>query len=291
MQPWLIIGAGDVAARMIPLIGHRVRLFALCRHPEKASFWRSLGVIPIVGDLDNPNSLKRIAGIAHGIFHFAPPNAQGINDFRTRHLISALSRSNSLPQRLIYISTTGVYGDHQGRWVDETTPTHPTSGRAKRRVDAENQLRQFAKRKAIKLTILRAPGIYAENRLPLTRLIEKLPLIIAEEDTWSNHIHALDLARAAVLSMYQPYHSRVYNVVDNQPMQIGEFYDYLADFLKLSRAPRLTKSQVKTTINEISWSFMAESRKIANLRLVKELSFEFLYPSVLNCLAKLNYKN
>ncbi|MBU6468023.1 MAG: SDR family oxidoreductase [Betaproteobacteria bacterium] len=287
MKRWLIIGAGDVAARMVPLIQHRARLFALCRNPEKADYWRDLGTTPIIGDLDDPQSLTQIAGIAEGVFHFAPPNLGGDKDLRTRHLISALSRSNSLPQHIVYISTTGVYGDQQGGWVDETTRKQTQSARAIRRVDAENQLRRFACHQTIKLTILRAPGIYAEDRLPLKRLSDQLPLVTKEEDSWSNHIHALDLARSAVKSMYQPRNSRAYNVVDNEPMQIGDFYDQLADHFQLNRAPRLAKEQVKNIISEISWSFIAESRKITNQRLTKELNFEFLYPSVTSCLAKL----
>jgi nucleoside-diphosphate-sugar epimerase len=287
MKRWLIIGAGDVAQRMMPLLKHRVRLFALCRHPEKAHFWRQLGAIPILGDLDDPKSLTRIAGVADGIFHFAPPNMTGTKDIRTRHLISALSRCHSVPQSIVYISTTGVYGDYQGQWVNETTPTKPTSSRAKRRVDAENQLRDFARRTGASLTILRAPGIYAENRLPLNRLKEQLPTIQDNEDSWSNHIHALDLARAAILSMHQPFNSRVFNTVDDEPMQIGTFYDMLADFFDYARPQRLSRNQVKNMISEISWSFMAESRKIANMRLTQELGFSFFYPSVLSCLSNL----
>ncbi|KXW55947.1 SDR family oxidoreductase [Ferrovum sp. PN-J185] len=287
MKRWLIIGAGDVAQRMMPLLKHRVRLFALCRNPEKAHLWRQLGAIPIIGDLDNLNSLTRITGIADGIFHFAPPNLTGTKDIRTRHLIAALSRCNSVPQSIVYISTTGVYGDHQGQWVDETTATNPTSARATRRVDAENQLRDFARRAGSSLTILRAPGIYAENRLPLNRLKEQLPTIQENEDSWSNHIHAFDLARAAILSMYQPFNSRVFNAVDDEPMQIGSFYDMLADFYQYTRPQRLPRNQVKNMISEISWSFMAESRKITNKRLIQELGFSFFYPSVLSCLSNL----
>ncbi|RBB94553.1 SDR family NAD(P)-dependent oxidoreductase, partial [Pseudomonas sp. MWU12-2115] len=166
-----------------------------CRTKEAAAPWRALGARPMLGDLDNAASLGRLAGLADAALLTAPPPPSGKSDPRMRKLLYALAKADSIPQQWIYISTTGVYGDAGGGLLDETSPLRPANDRARRRLDAESQLRRFAIRRGSALTILRAPGIYADERLPLARFASGAPLIVDAEDSWSNHIHADDLAR------------------------------------------------------------------------------------------------
>ena len=154
MRSILIIGCGDVALRAIPLLTSRYRVFALVRNAAYFAKLRALGVVPFLGDLDDRASLTRIIGIADAVLHFAPPPNDGLSDTRTRNLLSALSRG-TLPQQLIYISTSGVYGDYAGEWVSETRPLKAILPRAKLRMDAERQVRNWAKRNQVNASILR----------------------------------------------------------------------------------------------------------------------------------------
>ena len=201
MRRLLIVGSGDVALRAIPLLNKGYRVFALVRDPARRAGLRALGAIPLLGDLDDRASLAHLGGLADAVLHLAPPPGTGVHDSRTKNLLSALShvrgRRKDLPKRLVYISTSGVYGNCGGAWVSETRPLNATSPRAQRRVEAETQIRAWAKRNGVHASILRVPGIYAADRLPLNRLQQGTPGIIDSEDSYTNHIHADDLARSA----------------------------------------------------------------------------------------------
>ncbi|MDE1941930.1 MAG: NAD-dependent epimerase/dehydratase family protein [Betaproteobacteria bacterium] len=280
MQRWLIIGSGDVARRMVPLIRAAPQLFALCRDDISAARWRSLGATPLMGDLDKPATLGRLSGLAHVVFHFAPPASDRPGDPRTKHLITALERGASLPHTLVYISTTGVYGDCRGALVDECTPVRPTTARASRRVEAETLLRGFGTRSGCHVSILRAPGIYAEDRLPLERLHRQDPLAELQSDPWTNHIHARDLAQAALDAARRARPNRIYNVADDSRLRMGEFYEMLARHFGLPLPARLPLEEVRRKISEISWSFMAESRQVSNSRIKREFRRAWYYPTI-----------
>lgn len=284
MQNLLIVGCGDIARRLLPLLGRRYRVFALLRDHDQASFWRGNGAIPIVADLDRPASLRRIVGLAQLVVHLAPP-AEGKNrrsehcDLRTRQLLAALAKQLTLPQRIVYISTSGVYGDCHGERIDETRQARPSSARARRRVDAENQLRAFGQRGVV-VSILRAPGIYATDRLPLERLRQGLPVLHATEDAYTNHIHADDLARLTLAALRHGRANRTYNACDDSELAMGDYFDLVADRFGLPRPPRLTRPEVQARISPRQWSFMSESRRLSNRRCKSELRTRLRYPQV-----------
>ena len=283
MQRLLIVGCGDVVRRALPQLLRQWRVYALVRHRD-ADLSR-LGVTQIIGDLDYPASLERIQGLADAVIHSAPPPPSGHGDPRTARLLARLGSSISLPRSMVYISTTGVYGDAGGAWIDETRPLAPTSDRARRRVDAERRLRNFGRRSGCRVTILRAPGIYAADRLPLARLEQGLPLLAPEEDIHTNHIHAEDLARACIAALRRGRSNRAYNAVDNTDLTMGEWFDLLADRFALPRGPRLSRAEVDARVSPMQRSFMGESRRIRNDRLRRELDFRFLYPDVMDGIA------
>ena len=201
MKRLLIVGCGDVAVRMIPALAGRYRMYALTRSDPGPRQLRDYGVTPIRGDLDAAGSLDRLSGIAHDVVHLAPPPAAGTRDTRTSNLIRSLSKSARLPQRLVYISTSGVYGDCRGDWVAEMRPLDPQSDRARRRVDAERRLRAWGLSHGVQVVVLRVPGIYAADRLPLDRLAARTPTLATEDDAFTNHIHADDLARIVIAAL------------------------------------------------------------------------------------------
>ena len=233
-----------------------------------------------MGDLDDPASLGGLAGIAHDVLHTAPPPSEGARDTRTAHLIAALAKGKSLPQQLVYISTSGVYGDCAGALVDETRALRPQTERAQRRVDAEKQLREWGRRSRVRVSILRAPGIYSAERLPVKRLEAGLPALRPEEDGYTNHVHADDLARMAVAALRFGYAGRMYNASDDTVLKMGDYFDLVADQYGLPRPPRLSRVEAGERVPANVLSFMNESRRLSNRRLKTELRFRFLYPTV-----------
>lgn len=273
----LIVGCGDVGLRAARLLAGRARLYGLIRSPERSDELRAAGITPILGDLDDRASLRRLAGLADAVLHFAPPPAQGESDPRTRRLLAVLGRG-SLSQ-LIYISTSGVYGDCAGEVVAETRPARPNNLRARRRADAEAHLRRFGLRGA-RVCLLRAPGIYAQDRMPEERVRKALPAIVSADDVYTNHIHADDLARLAIAALFRGRSNRLYNAVDDSGLKMGDWFDVVADHLGLPRPPRLPREQVIAAVTPAMRTFLSESRRLSNRRIKQELRFRLRYPTV-----------
>ncbi len=280
VQKILIIGSGDVARRILSRLVPRARVYALLRDPAKADAWRAAGAIPVLADLDDPRSLDRLRGLADVILHLAPPPGEGLRDTRTRRLLAALSKAESLARCLIYVSTTGVYGDCAGALIDETRGLNPESARARRRVDAERSLRDWGRRTGVRVCILRAPGIYADERLPLARLENALPALVDRDDVFTNHIHADDLARACIAAISHGQPNRTYNVVDDSDLKMADYFDRVADAFGLPRSPRLPREVLARQVSPVQMSFMRESRRIGNVRLKQELKLRLDYPTV-----------
>lgn len=265
---------------MLPLLGRRYRIYVLSHSPERHAMLRSLGLTVIAGDLDRPQTLAPIAGVATDVVHCAPPARSGVRDVRTARLIAALAKGESLPQQLVYISTSGVYGDCAGALVDETRPLRPQTERARRRADAEQQLRTWGGRAGVRVSILRAPGIYAADRLPVERLTRGTPALREAEDAYVNHVHADDLARMVVAALHRAAPNRSYNAVDDAPQKMGDYFDLVADACGLPRPPRIARAEAERAIPGPLLSFMQESRRLVNRRIKRELRLTLRYPTV-----------
>jgi len=280
VQKILIVGSGDVARRILSRLAPRYRVYALLRDPDRAAAWRMSGATPIVADLDDRGSLQRLSGLADLVLHLAPPPGEGQRDTRTRNLLAALGKGKSLPRRLVYVSTTGVYGDCSGAWIDETRRLNPESSRAGRRVDAERSLRRWGQQTGVEVSILRAPGIYAADRLPLARLEKGLPALVEADDAFTNHIHADDLAAACLAALRHGGANRAYNVVDDSDLRMAEYFDRVADAFALPRPQRISRQEAERTLSPVQMSFMRESRRIGNTRIKKEFKLRLAYPTV-----------
>ena len=272
----LILGCGDVGMRLLPLLRDRFRIFAMTTQESRRHELRAAGAIPVIADLDQPATLARIARLAPTIVHLAPPQSDGARDRRTRHLAAILPDHATL----IYVSTSGVYGDCGGARIDETRTLQPRNARAVRRVDAERTLRAWARRSHSRLGILRVPGIYAENRLPVERLTKGTPALSAEDDVYTNHIHADDLARIIVAALFRAQPGRVYHAVDDSEMKMGDYFDAVADALSLPHPPRLPYELLRNQVSPMMLSFMSESRRLTNCRIKAELAVRLQYPTV-----------
>jgi nucleoside-diphosphate-sugar epimerase len=275
----LLIGCGDIALRVAELLRGRVRLYGLTRRPDDVPKLRRRGIVSILGDLDRYHSLDRLRAAPFAVLHFAPPPGEGRDDPRTLRLIAALTKARIIPQRFVYISTTGVYGDCRGARVAESRPRRGQTPRARRRAAAEDHLRRWAKRYGVKLAILRVPGIYAETRLPLDRLRQGTPALLPDDDVFTNHVHADDLAQAVVAAAFRGKSNRAYNIADDSELQMGSWFDAVADAFQLPRPPRISWEEAETRIAPQLLSFMSESRRLSNARMKRELRVHLRYPT------------
>ena len=284
----LIVGCGDVGLRILPLLQDglgglrpKFRVFALTSHADRCTELRAAGAFPVVADLDQPASLVRLAGLATRIIYLAPPASHGTIDQRSRRLAAVLcSRC-----QMVYVSTSGVYGDCGGAVIDETRQVRPNNLRAVRRVDAEQVWRKWACRTGSRLSILRVPGIYANNRLPTERLKNGTPALLQEHDVYTNHIHADDLAQLIVAALWHASPNRVYHAVDDSNLLMGDYFDQVADHFNLPRPPRLPRAELETQVSPMMLSFMSESRRMSNRRIQQELGYQLRFPTVADALA------
>ncbi|QKV52348.1 NAD-dependent epimerase/dehydratase family protein [Comamonas antarctica] len=288
-QRLLIVGCGDVGQRVArDLRGNRgVRLLALTSTPARRASLRAQGITPLLGDLDDARSLRRLAGLGTRVLHLAPPPSASEEaprwwlDPRTTALVQALRR-RALPQGLVYASTSGVYGDCGGAWVDESRPAAAHTARAMRRANAERTLR-WVGRQGLRASILRIPGIYAPDRAggtPRARLLRGTPVLRPEDDVYTNHIHADDLARACIATLWRGRAQRIYNVADASDMRMGDYFDLAADLYGMPRPQRVSRSQAQGELPLTLLSFMGESRRLRTTRLAHELRVALRYPTV-----------
>ncbi|WP_431097935.1 NAD-dependent epimerase/dehydratase family protein [Polaromonas aquatica] len=281
----LIVGCGDVGLRVARLLPRNVRLLALTSSRERLPALRAQRITPLQGNLDDGASLRRLAGLATRVVHLAPPPGDQPDwrtDPRTQALLRAL-RLRSLPQSLVYGSTSGVYGDCGGEWVRETRPLSPRTPRAQRRVHAEGHLRLFGRATGTHVHLLRIPGIYAPDReggTPRGRLLKGTPVLRAEDDVYTNHIHADDLARACLAALWRGKPQRASNANDDTQLKMGDYFDLAADLYGLPRPPRLARGTAHEELPLMLLSFMSESRRLDNTRLKRELRLRLHYPTV-----------
>lgn len=285
----LVVGCGDVgqrAARELGAAQGRVRVLALTSSPERVAALRGQGITPLLGNLDQPDSLRRLAGLGQRVLHLAPPPSQDLADWRqdprTRGLLQVLAR-RAPPWALVYGSTSGVYGDCGGAWVAETRAPTPQTPRAMRRVDAEASVRAWGRALGVPVNVLRIPGIYAPDRdggTPHARLQRGTPVLRPEDDVFTNHIHADDLARACVRALMAPKAQRVVNVSDDTELKMGDYFDLAADLYGLPRPPRVSRESAQQQLPLSLMSFMGESRRLSNQRMKRELRLVLRYPTV-----------
>lgn len=277
----LLVGCGDVGVRVAAQLRGRVRLLALTSSASRLAELRARGITPLLGNLDRPTSLTRLAGLATRVLHLAPPAESGIGDARTLALIRTLRRRTP-PQSLVYGSTSGVYGDCAGEFVTETRAANAHTARAQRRIVAEHLVRHLGRAAAVTCNVLRIPGIYAPDRVggtPRERLLKGTPVLCAQDDVFTNHVHADDLARACVAALWRGAPQRIYNTNDDSVLKMGDYFDLAADLYGLARPTRVPRSTAAQHMSPLLLSFMSESRRMDNTRLKKELRLTLRYPT------------
>lgn len=280
MHRLLIIGFGDIGKRFAARYASRFNLSVVSRTKTAESPALTRSINWLNADLDEPRTLQKLAGLSEAVIYLAPPNPSGHTDIRLRNFLRSIASSTRIPQRLVYMSTTGVYGDCSGEYVGETRATSPQTDRARRRLDAETQVRAWSQHTGCASMILRVPGIYASDRLPLSRLKKGLPTLMPDDDSFSNHIHADDLAQIVFLALFRGKSGRIYNCIDDSRIKIGDYFDLVADRSRLPKPRRISRSEAEAVLPEMLWSFLKESRVVLNDRMKKELKVRLQYSTV-----------
>jgi nucleoside-diphosphate-sugar epimerase len=288
LETALIIGYGDIGRRVATLCRRRGwQVNALTRQSLTAAQLSAGGMTGLLGDLDQPDKLPPLPAEISLIFYFAPPPPEGDGDPRLASFLGQVPRG-PLPRRVIYISTSGVYGDRQGAWVTEQNPVNPTTDRARRRLAAEQLVQEWGQRNDIQTVILRVGGIYGPGRLPLERLRRGSPVLREQDCSYTNRIHADDLAAACMVAAQRG--QGVYNTSDGHPTTMTDYFNKVADLYGLPRPPQIGIKQAAQLLSGEMMSYLMESRRLDNRRLLDELGVKLIYPTLPQglaaCLAK-----
>jgi nucleoside-diphosphate-sugar epimerase len=274
-----IIGCGDIGTRLA--MAYQKSMFevtgwvASCKSARRL---QQLNITTVQLDLDQL-ALQAGSLAEELLFYFVPPPKLGVVDSRVGHLIGALNKAVK-PQKVVYLSTSGVYGDCQGEWVDEQRKPQPTVDRAKRRLDAEQQWQAWSRRSGVPLVILRVAGIYGPGKLPIERIRKGLPMVAEIDAPITNHIHSLDLVRIAMAAMERGEDGALFNVCDGRPESMTRYFNRVADYLQLPRPPQISLQEAKQQLSPGMLSYLAESRRLSNRKLLKELGVVLQYPEL-----------
>lgn len=274
-----IVGCGDIGSRVAQAcLSRGDAVTGWVRSDASVMALRERHIPALKVDLDQPVlGLPSTAG--HQLYYFAPPPAEGRQDTRVAQLIEHLNRAGQ-PCRVVYLSTTGVYGDCGGEWVDESWPPAPVADRAHRRLDAENRWRSWSRQSGGELVILRVAGIYGPGKLPLTRLESGRPMVAEADSPITNHIHSLDLVEICQAAMGRGTPGEVYNVSDGHPGTMTGYFNTVADFLGLPRPPVISREEAKRQLTPGMLSYLVESRRLSNRKLIEALGVKLRYPTL-----------
>lgn len=252
-------------------------MHALTRHSVTAMQMASEDLTMHVGDLDQADKLPILPTANSIIFYFAPPPPHGTEDPRLESFLNAI-QSNALPRKIVYISTSGVYGDCKGAWVTEEHEAKPSTDRARRRLAAENLLRYWERVNSVPVVMLRVGGIYGPGRLPLERLRRGTPVLREEECGFSNRIHADDLAAVCIAAAERGV--GIYNVSDGHPSTMTDYFNRVADYYGLPRPSQIKFDDARSTLTREMLSYLTESRRLDNHRMINELGISLNYPTL-----------
>jgi nucleoside-diphosphate-sugar epimerase len=280
----VILGCGDIGRRIaLALIaqGHRKEsIVGLVKSVESEQRCFDLGINTGRFDLDGLHSEFSCCHGAELYYTVAPPK-QGVADTRSHALLSGLDAKQFLPSKVVVISTTGLYGDCHGAWVDENSPIQAQTQRAKRRSDAEQQWLNWGHKNSVAVCILRVPGIYAFSRLPRSRIENRTPVVNPQECGYTNRIHADDLAQINLNAMRYGRAGEVYNATDGTPGKISDYLQQAAKMLGVDALPEISMQQAQQQLSQGMLSYLGESRKISNRKMLKELKIVLRYPDYL----------
>ena len=280
LQMDTIVGCGDIGLRLGKVLLAAARRVQVTSHFEEGrEALARLGFEVVVANFDYQEDIPEFSVHGHNVFYFLPPQGGGTSDYRMLNFCRRLSAENC-PTKIVYISTSGVYGDCGDVLVTEDTPVNPQTSRAKRRVSAENLLRESSKRFGFELVILRVTGIYGPGRLPIAQLTKGHPVLRKEDSPRTNRIHSLDLVKICAAAMDKGGDGEVFNVCDGEESSMSDYFRSVAKKFNLPAPRELTREEAERVMNPLTLSFLKESRKMTNKKMLEKLQLELLYPTL-----------
>jgi len=274
------VGCGYIGRRVAALLqADSCRVSGCVRSDASLARLTRAGITGLQIDLDLAGVQLSLQDGYPDIFYLAPPPSQGERDTRLAHFLGML-QGHGLPRRMVYISTSAVYGDCQGAWITESQPLRPASARGRRRLDAERQLQGWCEARGVSWMLLRVPGIYGPGKLPLQRLRAGTPLLYEADSPYTNRIHADDLASICVAAMGSERSNRIYNVSDGHPSNMTDYFFRVADAAGLPRPPTVDRAAAEQLLSAGMLSFLRDSRRMRNTRLLDELNISLRYPDL-----------
>jgi len=276
----LIVGCGYIGRRVAGLLrAENYPVTGCVRSKESAAELERSGIQTVTVDLDQPVAKSVWAHGFDAVFYFAPPPAQGERDPRVQVFLQALD-VEAPPRRIVYISTSAVYGDCQGAWISESQAANPATARGHRRLDAEQRLAAWCNDHDTQWIVLRVPGIYGPGKLPLARLRKGIPVLREQDSPYTNRIHADDLSRICVAAMKSPHANTVYNVSDGHPGNMADYFFRVADAAGLPRPPTVSREEAQRVLSAGMLSFLKDSRRMGNSKMLDELAVTLQYPDL-----------
>lgn len=295
MNNILITGCGDIGQRVAQFIfsqteNNEVAIYGVVRRQDASDKLKEMNIKPVIADLDKPETLHSVPTNDAIIFHLAPPPGTGQQDPRFCNLLNCCD-ANGLPQKIVLLSTTAVYGDCKGEWIDETAPVNPQTDRGRRRLDAELALRDWAETRNVPYVIVRVSGIYGPGRLPVERLRQGLPILREDLAPFSNRIHQDDLAMVCVIAAERAVSGTIYNVCDGNPSTMSHYFKAIAKALDLPMPAELDREQAEKQLSAGMLSYLNESRRLSNQKMIEELQITLKYPDLATGLKNISTKN
>lgn len=271
----VIVGCGYVGTRLGLALARGQKVLGIVSSVPGIGRLRQAGLDGLAIDLDGPTGLFDWTGA--DLFYLVPPPPEGESDPR---LARFLARLTGRPRTFLYMSTTGVYGHAAGAEVTEETPIRPLTPRARRRASAEEQVRTWCTEHGVRRLVLRVPGIYGPGRLPLERLAAGEPAVKVAEAGVGNRIHVDDLVTACIAAAAAENACGIYNVTDSKPLNATEFLLRVAALSGLPPPPQISMDEAQLLLSAGRLSFLNESRRVSNRRMLEELKVQLRYTDV-----------
>ncbi len=277
----LIVGCGDVGKRVAAAWSETgLAVSGIVTSDSSAATLRDRQINAYQMNFKDPHADLPILSDKTLIYYFVPPPSTGRHDTHCQHFLAALSAQSTKVSRIVAISTTGVYGNCEGQRVTEDRPPNPQVDRARRRLDMEQQLRHWCDAHSKQLVILRVGGIYGPGRLPLQRIRDGVPVLHPHLAPSTNRIHADDLAAICVAAAQVDVTFRIYNVSDGTDSNMTEYFYTLADYFGLPRPPAVDWPEAEKVMSKGMLSYLRESRRVDNRRMLDELNITLKYPTL-----------
>lgn len=275
MEHLFIVGCGAIGRRIAQLSQAQGGSVCTCNRGDAGIE----GTRHFTGNLDDSSTLKGLPTRGAGVIYLAPPPGGGVEETRLRNFCASIQEGYE-PEKVVYLSTSAVYGDCRDGVVTEETPPNPQTSRGKRRLHGERLLTVWGHERGVAVVILRVGAIYAADRLPVNQLKSGQPVLREEEALPTNRIHADDLSRICLAALERGRDGDIFNVSDGTSTTMTGYFNAAADRLGLPRPAQVTREEACRVMTPLMISYFSDSRVMDNRRMLEDLGITLLYPDL-----------